>query len=65
MKSFYLLGIALASRFDCLTERMATDSKETDRRIGATLLFHVPAVFYEEIPRYHLPSSSRRDACTE
>jgi hypothetical protein len=51
MKSFYLLGIALASRFDCLTEGMATDSKDTDRRIGPTLLFHVSAVFYEEIPR--------------
>jgi hypothetical protein len=38
MKSFYLLGIALTSRFDCLTGRMATDSKDTDLRIGPSLV---------------------------
>jgi len=36
-----------------VTERVASDSKDTDFRIGPTLLYHVPAVFHGEVLRHH------------
>jgi hypothetical protein len=36
-----------------VTEQVATNSKDTDFRIGPTILFHLPTVFHGEVLRHH------------
>jgi hypothetical protein len=36
-----------------MTEHVASNSKDTDFRIGPTILFHLPAVFHGEVLHHH------------
>jgi hypothetical protein len=48
--------VKLNSDFQALatvTEHVASDSKDTDFRIGPTLFYHVPALFHGEVLRHH------------
>jgi hypothetical protein len=40
-----------------MTEHVASNSKDTDFRVGPSFLFHVPAIFHGEILRHHYEES--------